>query len=412
MLFMLLSFTDRLRARGTIAMRKARLMLVMILGLALVFGSAARAEDSYSAYSWEDLNADHGTLPYIIVLEKDITAPSGSSPLLIPAGKTVTIDLNGHTLSRGLSGDAVANGNVITVKGKLILKSSASGGKVTGGNSTGNGGGVFVDANGTFLMQSGSVEGNKARGNGGGIYVSEGSKFSVSGSPMVMGNTKDDKANNVFLSEGAVINIDDQLTSEAFIRVSSAVSPSSSSAVTLTSGLVRGSDEYGSSTNFLSDDTALNIQLANGEVVLSSASAPLAAPRYSFRFAFTCQWLGKHEDSVDWVLYHGDGTVAHKHFNKTIISDTEWLYEAWFEADGDFYVIENRPRGYKVRYENTGAHAGNTTRCYNGGKIINYRIPQTGDSANLLLWIGIAAAGAAGLATAALVFRRRRAAAR
>lgn len=382
----------------------------MILGLALVFGSAAKAEVSYSAASWEDLNADRGTLPYTIVLEKDITAPSGSSPLVIPEGYSVTLDLNGHTLSRGLPDKAeaaVENGNVITVKGKLTLKSSASGGKVTGGNNKGFGGGVFVDVGGKFLMQSGSVEGNRAS-SGGGIYVSEGSQFGVSGSPMVIGNTKDDKANNVFLPAGTVIDIDGQLASEAFLRVSSAVSPTSSSAVTLTSGLVRGSDEYGSFANFMSDDTALSIQLANGEAVLSTASALKAAPKYSFRFAFTCQWLGRHEDSLDWVLYHGDGTVAHKHFNKTVISDTEWLYEAWFEADGDFYVIENVPKGYKVRYENTGAHAGNTTRCYNGGKIINYKIPKTGDSANLLLWIGIAAAGMAGLATVALVSRRRR----
>lgn len=387
-------------------------MLAVILALALAFGSAARAEVSYSVSSWDDLNQDRGTLPYTLVMEKDITAPDGSSPLVIPEGTTVTLDLNGHTLSRGLSdekADAVADGNVITVKGKLILKSSASGGKVTGGNNSGNGGGVFVEVGGKFVMQGGSVEGNQARF-GGGVYVSEGSQFGVSGSPTIIGNTHDGKADNVHLPENTIIDIEDQLSTEAFIRVNSAVAPTATSPVALTSGLIRGSDEYGSNVNFMSDDTALSIQLANGEAVLSTASNAKAAPRYSFRFAFTCQWLGSHEDSLDWVLYHGDGTVAHKHFNKTYISDTEWLYEAWFEADGDFYVIENVPKGYKVRYENTGAHAGNTSQCYNGGKIINYKIPKTGDSANLFLWIGIAAVGMAGLATVALVSRRRRAA--
>ncbi|MBQ9301250.1 MAG: hypothetical protein IJ214_12155, partial [Clostridia bacterium] len=59
-----------------------------------------------------------------------------------------------------------------------------------------------------------------------------------------------------------------------------------------------------------------------------------------------------------------DGTVAHKKFNKKIISENEW------------------------RYENIGAHAGETDRCYNGGTIINYKVPKTGDRADLRLWLG------------------------
>ena len=41
--------------------------------------------------------------------------------------------------------DAKANGSAILVQGELTLRDSAGGGSVTGGNTTGNGGGVFVD---------------------------------------------------------------------------------------------------------------------------------------------------------------------------------------------------------------------------------------------------------------------------
>ena len=36
--------------------------------------------------------------------------------------------------------------------------------------------------------------------------------------------------------------------------------------------------------------------------------------------------------------------------------------------------------GYLTIYENVGKYAGVTDRCHNGGTIINYKVPQTGDS--------------------------------
>ena len=128
-------------------------------------------------------------------------------------------------------------------------------------------------------------------------------------------------------------------------------------------------------------------------------------PPYDFRFVFTKKWSGSTEDSINWTLYNPDGSIRHKKFNKKIISDTEWRYEAGFETAADYYIIEEVPEGYHVRYENVGAHAGETDRCYNGGTIINYRIPKTGDNAPLLLWSAGVLLGTAGML--GLVFRRR-----
>ena len=128
-------------------------------------------------------------------------------------------------------------------------------------------------------------------------------------------------------------------------------------------------------------------------------------PPYDFRFVFTKMWSGGTGDSIDWTLYNSDGSVRHKKFNKKVISNTEWQYEAWFVTADDYYIIENVPQGYRVQYVNTGAHAGDTDRCYNGGTIINYKIPKTGDTAPLLLWGAGVLAGMAGLL--GLVFRKR-----
>jgi len=111
-------------------------------------------------------------------------------------------------------------------------------------------------------------------------------------------------------------------------------------------------------------------------------------PGYTYKFSFTKEWQGGIEDSIDWTLYDASGNVVHKKFNKKVVNEKEWSYEAWFATSVDYYLIENVPAGYKVRYENVGAHAGETDRLYNGGTIINYKVPQTGDQFNPWLWLG------------------------
>ena len=135
---------------------------------------------------------------------------------------------------------------------------------------------------------------------------------------------------------------------------------------------------------------------------------PPSDPGYDFKFTFTKAWQGDHEGSIDWVLYHPDGTVAHKKFNKKIISENEWRYEAWFPTATDYYIVETVPEGYKVRYENIGAHAGETDRCYNGGTIINYKIPKTGDTAPFLLWLSCIGLGLAAVSSGIFIGKRRK----
>ena len=114
---------------------------------------------------------------------------------------------------------------------------------------------------------------------------------------------------------------------------------------------------------------------------------------YSYKFTFTKKWSGAHGDSIDWTLYDRNGNKVSKKFNKKVVSETEWRYEAWFESDEDYYIVEDVPKGFRARYENTGVRADETDCCYNGGTIINYRIPKTGDNTNLPLWITLSVLG-------------------
>ncbi len=141
--------------------------------------------DDLGITSWAGLQAAlnaGGT----VTLTHDITAADGDSCLEVPDGMTVTLDLNGHTIDRGLTGEgktAQDNGNVITVQGNLTLIDSGTGGTITGGNtySNLNGGGVYVNTDGKFTMSGGTISGNNSDYYGGGVYVNTGGTFDMSG---------------------------------------------------------------------------------------------------------------------------------------------------------------------------------------------------------------------------------------
>ncbi len=111
---------------------------------------------------------DGGTLK----LDRDWKAIDSDDQLKVPEGKTVTIDLNGHTIDRN-RGSSDKDGHVIEVMdgATLIVTDSSAGkdGKITGGYAE-NGGGINVQPNATCTIEAGRVTGNQAD-NGGGVYV-------------------------------------------------------------------------------------------------------------------------------------------------------------------------------------------------------------------------------------------------
>ena len=142
--------------------------------------------------------------------------------------QTVTIDLNGKTLSRSGLTKADANGHVIEVfgKGNLTLTSGVAGGTITGGwaNNGGGicnfgavtigdnvtitgcraseGGGIKNYAGATLTISGGTISGNISDGAGGGIYNAEtGSsdpvgKFTMTGGT-ISGNTSSSNGGGV-----------------------------------------------------------------------------------------------------------------------------------------------------------------------------------------------------------------------
>jgi len=102
-----------------------------------------------------------------VTLYSDITPAEGDGYLHIPASTTATLNLGGYTVNRAL-GAATADGYVIRVDGDLYLNN----GTVTGGNNTGDGGGIYIYDGGRLETNNVNIWSNRAQ-NGGGVYMVE-----------------------------------------------------------------------------------------------------------------------------------------------------------------------------------------------------------------------------------------------
>ena len=131
----------------------------------------------------------------------------------------------------------------------------------------------------------------------------------------------------------------------------------------------------------------------------------VAVPSDSFTFKKV--WQGDSEKSIDFTLYKIDGSVYHHGFDKKIVSNREWQYNAWFFEPAACYVIEKPIPGYQTKYVNVGVYEHITDRCCDSGTIINKKIPKTGDEEPLLLWAWMIALGAVGLGAALVIGKKR-----
>lgn len=241
-----------------------------------------------------------------VTLDQDYTAISGDIPLEISG--TVMLNLNGHTIDRGLgSSSATANGEVINItsggnltitgtgtitggnvsgNGGAIINAgtlTVSGGTITGNSATGNGGAIFntgtatisggtlssnsasqggaIYNNGTLTVSSGAIQNNTASTNGGGIYHYDGT-LNMSGAPTISGNQKGTADNNVYLSSGKTITVNADLTNTTAIGITMAANTGE-----FTTGLGSYTGDY---QNFTSDDNRFLSSASGSEAKLQT----------------------------------------------------------------------------------------------------------------------------------------------
>ena len=141
----------------------------LLYATALLVGGAARAESGVDSWSALQDSIDRAEDGEIITLSEDLTALEADAEITIPAGKRLTLDLNGHVLDASMQNDQTGRVRCvinISAGAILTLRDSGGSGVLTGGFHD-NGGGVLN--RGTLIMEGGRVTGNTALHSGGGI---------------------------------------------------------------------------------------------------------------------------------------------------------------------------------------------------------------------------------------------------
>ena len=130
-------------------------------------GSWAELQEKIDATESKDI---------VYQLTDDINATEEDSAIHISVGMLITIDLNGKTINRNIT-EAADDGYAIVMEEKekltIVDSSEDHDGKITGGNNTGNGGGICVAKGATLSLEYVKITGNTAKC-GGGIYLEDG----------------------------------------------------------------------------------------------------------------------------------------------------------------------------------------------------------------------------------------------
>ena len=230
---------------------------------------------------------------------------SESHSLYIYGGMTVTLDLNGHTINRGLTKEtAKVMGRVITVdtNGTLTIRDSSYNstlakntapenlanlpfGKIKGGanidinDSNRMGGGIAVKSNATLNFYGGIVTNNYCQGNGGGIFVTGGAKLNFYDG-IVCNNFSDDNGASIYTSQ-ATVNIYDGIIANNSSHRTAGLRAFNKSTLTVTGGIIanntsciEGNDVWSQSTHAggisLSSSSILNL---NGGTIKNNKNA-------------------------------------------------------------------------------------------------------------------------------------------
>ncbi len=123
----------------------------------------------------------------------------------------LTIDLNGYSIDRGLTSET-EYGHVLYCNDgdvTLTIKDSAGGGKITGGYSDDDGGGIYM-YRGALILEGGEISGNRTAGTGGGIYWESAQTLSLVGGK-ITGNTAGENGGGVYTTRSNNIYLGGQI---------------------------------------------------------------------------------------------------------------------------------------------------------------------------------------------------------
>ena len=132
----------------------------------------------YEVSSWDEISEFIGASESLFILQNNITDMNQTAHIVIPDTANITVDLKGFCMDRG-NATPVEDGGIFYVRGNLSIIDSAGGGAITGGNTTGSGGAIYVADGGNLTLRNVSFTNNTAQYFGGAIFLNNTANITV-----------------------------------------------------------------------------------------------------------------------------------------------------------------------------------------------------------------------------------------
>ena len=185
-------------------MKKRILSIVLTICMVFMFLPTTVFAANDDATALQDLLNNGGT----VTLSKDYTIDA-----TLNVKKNVTLDLNGHVIKMTGSGSVIYVESIakmtMTDSNRTATHTDSTlpaGGVITGGNTTQNGGGVYVGGGCSMTMEGGTIYNCDATGSGGGVYVSASGSFTMKG--VTIENCSAANGGGVYVSSGCTFTME------------------------------------------------------------------------------------------------------------------------------------------------------------------------------------------------------------
>ena len=243
--------------------KQAKRIIAYVLVVIAVFAAMyarpviASAANVSNETALQNLASSGGTAK----LTADITL---TSMLVVAEGKKLTIDLNGKTLTRGLT-DCVEDGSVVYVSpgATLILNdtTNTNAGVISGGAAIMGGG---IRNEGTTTVNGGRIVGNRAEEKGGGIYNGENAVLTLKGG--VISGNEAKTGGGVYSAENATL----ELLDGSYNKLENGKTVKTPTSVTVTGNTAdTGSGIYSGNAMSLSGGAELSGNLNGDDIYLA-----------------------------------------------------------------------------------------------------------------------------------------------
>ena len=188
-----------------------------------------------------------------LLADIDSEAKAGSWPLTVAVGKNFTLDLAGYVIDRGLTA-ATSDGCVLIVNGSLTLNDRNSGsthtntklpagGVITGGSTSGDGGGIVINSGAVLTMNGGTIYGNRGSSEisfGGGVYINGGT-MTMTGGAAIKGNSTGGYGGGIFIGSGGTFTLSGgEISGNTANYGGGGITINSGSSMTMSGGAITG----------------------------------------------------------------------------------------------------------------------------------------------------------------------------